>query len=75
MKIKHIILPVALLIFLSAYKTDDQNEYIDIKDLRQMYSSGNPAKWPKPALDKNVDKATFQDIGPLPEMTYPEYNK
>jgi cytochrome c peroxidase len=75
MKIKHIILPIALLIFLSAYKTDDENEYIDIQDLRQLYSSGNPASWPKPTLDKNVDKTTFQDIGPLPEMTFPEYNK
>jgi cytochrome c peroxidase len=75
MKIKHIILPVVLLIFLSAYKTDDENEYVDIQDLRKLYSSGNPASWPKPTLDKNVDKTTFQDIGPLPEMTYPEYNK
>ena len=75
MKIKHIILPAALLIFLSAYKTDDDTEYIDIKELRQLYSSGNPASWPKPTLDKNVDKTTFQDIGPLPEMLYPEYNK
>ncbi len=74
MKIKYITVALLALLGLSAYQSYDDNPYIPIEDLRQLYSSGNPALWPKPTLDRNVDPANFKDIGPLPEVPFPDYN-
>ena len=71
---KKLILPVVLLLSLTAYKSIEEPEYIDIQELRKLYSSGDPSTWPKAQLHENVDKTTFQDIGGLPPMPYPVYN-
>jgi len=72
--LKKLILPVVLLLSLTAYKSIEEPEYIDIQELRKLYSSGDPSTWPKAQLHENVDKTTFQDIGGLPPMPYPVYN-
>lgn len=46
----------------------------DIKLLRKQYSSGDYEQWPSPTLDSIIDAKDFQDIGHLPEVTYPENN-
>jgi len=74
MKLKKLILPVVLLLSLTAYKSIEEPEYIDIQELRKLYSSGDPSTWPAAQLHENVDKTTFQDIGVLPAMPYPVYN-
>lgn len=74
MKLKKLILPVVLLLSLTAYKSIEEPEYIDIQELRKLYSSGDPSTWPAAQLHENVDKTTFQDIGVLPPMPYPVYN-
>ncbi|MEL1242423.1 cytochrome-c peroxidase [Flavobacterium flavipallidum] len=74
MKLRIIVFSVLVLSFLTAYNKFDNPEYIDIQDLRKMYSSGDTSKWPKAQLDASIDKSKFQDIGVLPEVTYPDYN-
>ncbi|SMP26318.1 cytochrome-c peroxidase [Flavobacterium hercynium] len=74
MKLKKLILPLVLLLSLTAYKSIEEPEYIDIQELRKLYSSGDPSTWPAAQLHENVDKTTFQDIGVLPAMPYPAYN-
>lgn len=74
MKLKLITFSVLVLSCLTAYKNLEGPKYIDIQELRKVYSSGDASKWPKAELDKSIDKKTFQDIGVLPEVTYPEYN-
>ncbi|PAM91644.1 cytochrome-c peroxidase [Flavobacterium sp. IR1] len=71
---KKLILPLVLLLSLTAYKSIEEPEYIDIQELRKLYSSGDPSTWPAAQLHENVDKTTFQDIGVLPAMPYPAYN-
>ncbi|RAJ05190.1 cytochrome c peroxidase [Chitinophaga skermanii] len=44
-----------------------------IEELRALYSSGDPAKWPAPFLDSAV-RIGFQDIGKLGTAPYPVYN-
>ena len=51
-------------------KNDDT--YYTIPQLKQLYSSGNPSLWPKPTVDSAV--IDFQDIGVLPDVTFPKYN-
>ncbi|SDW85756.1 cytochrome c peroxidase [Flavobacterium degerlachei] len=66
---------ILFVVSLTAYKSIPASEnYIDVEDLRQMYSSGNSANWPKPILDSTVDKTSFEDIGSLPEVSFPDYN-
>lgn len=48
-------------------------EQYDLKKLRELYSSGDPAKWPEPGIDSSV-KLTYQEIGLLPEVPYPADN-
>ncbi|MFC5682436.1 cytochrome-c peroxidase [Flavobacterium sp. MAHUQ-51] len=74
MKLKLITFSVLVLSCLTAYKSFEGPKYIDIQELRKVYSSGDVSKWPKAELDKSIDKKTFQDIGVLPEVTYPDYN-
>jgi cytochrome c peroxidase len=45
----------------------------DIKKLRELYSSGNANKWPKPNIDPSVE-AGFQEIGLLPAVPFPADN-
>jgi cytochrome c peroxidase len=74
MKLKTLILPIILLLSLTAYKTVEQPDYIDITELRKMYSSGDASKWPTAELHENIDKSKFEDIGILPAVPYPDYN-
>jgi cytochrome c peroxidase len=52
----------------------DNTVYEDIADLRAKYSSGNPSLWPMPNLDASINKEDFQDIGLLPDVSFPENN-
>ncbi|PQJ76792.1 cytochrome-c peroxidase [Polaribacter glomeratus] len=60
----------AIFLFLS-YNKKEKEEYKDISHLRKLYSQPDASKWPKPHLDSLIDKATFKDIGVLPEVEYP----
>lgn len=44
-----------------------------VKQLRALYSSGNPKIWPAANLDADA-KDGFEDIGKLPEMPFPADN-
>ncbi|MEC5164449.1 cytochrome c peroxidase [Flavobacterium sp. PL11] len=48
--------------------------YLNIDDLRAIYSNGDPSKWPKPELSELVDLSKFQDIGVLPAVPFPVDN-
>lgn len=74
MKLKTLIIPIVLLLSLTAYKTVEQPDYIDITELRKLYSSGDASKWPAAELHENIDKSKFEDIGVLPAVPYPDYN-
>lgn len=75
MKVKKTFLPLLfLLLSLTAYQSIDQPPYIDIQELRKLYSGGDPSLWPAADLDKSIDKKTFRDIGMLPAVPYPDYN-
>jgi cytochrome c peroxidase len=71
---KIIVLVFLLLLSLTAYKSKDNANYIDVQELRMRYSSGDSSTWPEAELHQNVDKSTFQDIGVLPAVPYPAYN-
>jgi cytochrome c peroxidase len=71
MKIKHLV-PLAVLSCLLSCKNDKQEAYISIENLRQVYSSGDASTWPEPTLDSLIDKSTFEEIGVLPAMSFPE---
>lgn len=60
-----------VLFLLYSYSQEKKGYTVD--ELRELYGSGNPALWPKPKLFKQVRKE-FQDIGLLPEMTFPKDN-
>lgn len=51
-----------------------EDVYTDIRELRTMYAQQNASNWPAPTLDSLIDKSTFEDIGLLPEVTYPKDN-
>lgn len=71
---KKLIIPILFLLSLTAYKSLENPDYIDIQELRKRYSSGDASKWPVAALHENIDKSKFQDIGVLPAVPYPAYN-
>ena len=73
MKAKKLLIPFLLLLSLTAYKSIEQPDYIDVTELRKRYSSGDPTTWPAPELDKSIDKKAFQDIGVLSAVPYPSY--
>lgn len=77
MKLKKIIF-LALLTSVVSCKNTVENTYTPIENpidkLKTVYSSGDSSKWPQPQLDSLVDKSTFQDIGVLPEVPFPDYN-
>jgi cytochrome c peroxidase len=72
--LKKAIIPLILLISLTAYKSLEEPDYIDIQELRKLYSSGDSSKWPAPQLHESIDKKAFQDIGVLSAVPYPDYN-
>lgn len=74
MKLKKLIITILLLLSLTAYKSIEEPEYIDIQELRKLYSSGDASKWPAAALHESIDTSKFQDIGVLPAVPYPDYN-
>lgn len=74
MKLKTLIIPIVLLLSLTAYKSVEQPDYIDITELRKLYSSGDTSKWPAAELHESIDKSKFEDIGVLPAVPYPDYN-
>ncbi|KIQ14416.1 cytochrome C peroxidase [Flavobacterium sp. MEB061] len=74
MKLKTLIIPIALLLSLTAYKSVEQPDYIDITELRKLYSNGDASKWPAAELHESIDKSKFEDIGVLPAVPYPDYN-
>ncbi len=45
-----------------------------IDHLRQLYSSGDVSKWPKPVLDPE-SVSSFSEIGHLPDVEFPEENQ
>ncbi|WP_241686463.1 hypothetical protein [Flavobacterium sp. YO12] len=71
---KKLIFPILFLVSLTAYKSIEQPNYIDIQELRKIYSSGDLSKWPAAELHESIDKSKFQDIGVLPAVPYPDYN-
>lgn len=66
------LLAIAGIVCLLSYTSNDPTGYT-MEELRDLYSSGDPSKWPAPHLF-NEAKEGFQDIGPLPEMKFPEDN-
>ena len=46
--------------------------YYSIPELKELYSSGDKSKWPKPTIDSSV--VNFQDLGVLPNVEFPEDN-
>lgn len=73
MRIKFIHL-FLLTIFFASCHVETQADYDDVSYLRQVYSSGNINKWPTPNLHVSIDKSSFQDIGVLPDVIFPENN-
>ncbi|WP_289057834.1 cytochrome c peroxidase [uncultured Flavobacterium sp.] len=71
---KKLIIPILFLLSLTAYKSLENPDYIDIQELRKRYSSGDASNWPAATLHENIDKSKFQDIGVLPAVPYPAYN-
>lgn len=45
-----------------------------INELRNLYSSGDPTKWPKPEVDESVLAEGFEDIGTLGKVVFPKDN-
>ncbi|PQJ80014.1 cytochrome-c peroxidase [Polaribacter porphyrae] len=70
MKLKYLL--ILLGVIFSCKK--QENKYTDISYLREVYAQTDTSKWPAPELDSLVDKSTFQDIGILPKVKYPESN-
>jgi cytochrome c peroxidase len=48
-------------------------ETYDLKKLREIYSSGDVSKWPKPGIDASV-VATYKEIGLLEPVLFPADN-
>lgn len=57
----------------SSCKNHDSG-YSDITYLRGIYAQPDASKWPAPQLDSLVDRSTFEDIGLLKEVQFPENN-
>lgn len=72
---KIFLLIISFSLFFSCKQKEKNNQYENITELRKMYSQPDATKWPKPHLDSLIDKSTFEDIGVLPEVEYPEDNQ
>ncbi|NQX86722.1 MAG: cytochrome-c peroxidase [Flavobacteriaceae bacterium] len=70
------IYPLAIVLLLSVlcYNFKSKNTYDSISELRTLYSQPDASKWPKPHLDSRIDTTTFEDIGLLGDVIYPENN-
>jgi cytochrome c peroxidase len=64
---------IALLVSITSCKNKDTG-YSEISYLRGIYAQPDASKWPAPQLDSLVDKNTFEDIGFLKPVTFPESN-
>jgi len=57
----------------NSVKKEVREHTVFMDNLRKLYSSGDPSKWPKPILDpESVPK--FAEIGHLPETPFPSDN-
>jgi len=72
---KKIVFLIIGFVVIFSCKKEEKNEYENITELRKIYSQSDANKWPKPHLDSLIDKTTFEDIGVLPEVEYPEDNQ
>lgn len=59
------------ILFLMSFNMGEED--YSVKELRQLYGSGNPKIWPKPFLFEE-SKEGFKDIGVLPQMEFPSDN-
>lgn len=64
---------VLLTCFISC-KNASEKGYSEIEELREVYSQLDTKLWPAPHLDERVNKETFEDLGVLGEVQYPEDN-
>jgi cytochrome c peroxidase len=64
---------IAVVLFVSLGYKQKQDTY-SVYELRELYSQPDASKWPKPHLDSLIDKDSFEDIGLLGEVKYPEDN-
>ncbi|MBW8688301.1 cytochrome-c peroxidase [Chitinophaga rhizophila] len=60
-------------VLIGAAGIDHTAPHYTTDELRQLYSSGDPGKWPAPDLD-SATRAGFTDIGRLGKPVYPDYN-
>jgi len=72
--IKKTLIIICATFLILSYNKKEKGEYQNISHLRKIYSQTDASKWPKPHLDSLIDKATFKDIGVLPEVEYPTDN-
>lgn len=63
-----------LIVLLISCNEEITNDYEDVSYLRKVYSSGNNENWPNPNLHESVDVSSFEDIGALSHVVYPENN-
>ncbi|WP_228463122.1 cytochrome-c peroxidase [Chryseobacterium cheonjiense] len=57
----------------NSVKKEVREHTVFMDNLRKLYSSGDPSKWPKPILDPE-SVPTFAEIGHLPETPFPSDN-
>jgi len=57
----------------NSVKKDIRQQKDFISRLRQLYSSGDFSKWPKPVLDPE-SASSFSEIGHLPDIRFPDDN-
>ncbi|UOB16058.1 cytochrome-c peroxidase [Abyssalbus ytuae] len=62
-----------LVLLLIALVTSWKQSSPSISELRKIYSNGDTSLWPKAYLHSSV-VAYFEEIGPLPDMVFPENN-
>ncbi|GGE44875.1 cytochrome-c peroxidase [Psychroflexus planctonicus] len=67
-------LSFTFVLFLVSCNQDSKSDYEDVSYLREVYSSGNNENWPNPNLHESVDVSSFEDIGALPHVVFPENN-
>lgn len=56
------------------FSDSKKSETQGIAWLREVYSTKPSTEWPKPSLHNSINELTFQDIGKLPKMPFPEDN-
>jgi cytochrome c peroxidase len=62
-------------LLLTGCKNDPETKgYSEMDELREQYAQTNTSLWPEPMLDSLVDRATFEDLGLLPDVVFPDTN-